>query len=82
MILYMALGMPERLFASLKNVYPPETPCAVVYWAGYPDKQHIIYGTISDMAPKIAKEKEKYMGLLLIGGFMEGKPYEKAMSRH
>jgi precorrin-4 methylase len=78
-ILYMALAMPERLFPLLRQIYPPDMPCAVVYWAGYPDRQRIIMGTISDMASKIAGEEERYMGLLLIGRFLAGRPYNAAM---
>ncbi len=78
-VLYMALAMPERLFALLQQVYPPDMPCAVVYWAGYPDRQHVIMGTVSDMASKISQEEEKYMGLLFIGKFLEGHPYRSAM---
>jgi precorrin-4 methylase len=78
-ILYMALAMPERLFALLQQVYPPDMPCAVVYWAGYPDRQRLIKGTISDIASKISQEEEKYMGLLFIGKFLEGQPYSSAM---
>jgi precorrin-4 methylase len=79
-ILYMALAMPECLFALLRQVYPQDMPCAVVYWAGYPDRQRVVTGTISDMASKIAGEEEKYMGLLLIGRFLEGRPYRSAMN--
>ena len=78
-ILYMALQMPERLFGLLNQVYPPDMPCAVVFWAGYPDKQRIVKGTIADMASKLKDEKERYMGLLLIGRFLEGKPYNSAI---
>ncbi|ODS35247.1 MAG: tetrapyrrole methylase [Candidatus Altiarchaeales archaeon WOR_SM1_79] len=80
-IQYMALQMPEKLFATLSKVYPPDMPCAVVYWAGYSDKQRIVRGTIADMGSKLLKEEEKYMGLLLIGRFLEGKPYGAAMSQ-
>jgi precorrin-4 methylase len=81
MVLYNALGNPEQLFAALRTIYPSDMPCVVVYWAGYPEKQKIVRGTIADMGPKLAQEKEKYMGLLLIGRFLEGKPYKGAMSR-
>ncbi len=82
MVLYNALGNPEQLFTALSTVYPSDMPCAVVYWAGYPEKQKIVRGTIADMGSKLAKEEEKYMGILLIGRFLEGKPYTGAMSRH
>lgn len=81
MVLYMALGDPKKLFATLGEALPPDMPCAVVYWAGYPDRQRIVRGTVADMGDKLSKEKEKFMGLLFIGRFLEGKPYEKAMKR-
>ncbi len=33
------------------------------------------------MGTKLAQEKEKYMGLILIGRFLDGRPYEGAMNR-
>ena len=82
MIFYMALGRSKVLFEALRQVFPLDMPCAVVYWAGYPDLQHVVRGTIADMGQKLANEKEKFMGLLLIGNFLEGKPYEAAMKMH
>lgn len=82
MVLYMALSEPKKLFAALGEVLPSDMPCAVVYWAGYPDRQRILRGTVADMGEKISKDKERFMGLLFIGSFLEGKPYEKAMKRH
>lgn len=81
LVLYNALGNPEQLFMTLSTIYPSDMPCAVVYWAGYPEKQKIVRGTVADMGPKLAREEEKYMGILLIGRFLEGKPYEAAMNR-
>ncbi len=81
MILYMALREPEKLFAALGEVLPPDMPCAVVYWAGYPDRERIVRGTVADMGQKVSKEKEKFMGLLFVGRFLEGKPYEASKKR-
>mgnify|MGYP000893584669 FL=1 len=80
-VMYMIFRDHEKIFAGLKKVYPAETPCAVVYWAGYPDKQHVIRGTVVDMASKIAEEKENEAGLLFVGRFLDGKPYEAAMQK-
>lgn len=82
MILYMALRESEKLFAALGEVLSPDTPCAVVYWAGYPDRERILRGTVADMGQKLSKKKENFMGLLVIGRFLKGKPYESAMKRH
>ena len=81
MIQYMAIGKSEKLFATLGKVYPADMPCAVVYWAGYPDRQRVVRGTVADMGDKLAADKEKFMGLLFIGRFLEGKPYEAAMKQ-
>ncbi len=81
MILYMALSEPKKLFAVLGEALPSDMPCAVVYWAGYPDRQRIVRGTVADMGDKLAADKEKFMGLLFIGRFLEGKPYGAAMKR-
>jgi len=81
MIFYMALREPEKLFAALGEVLPPDMPCAVVYWAGHPDRERILPGTVADMGQKLSKEKENFMGLLVIGRFLKGKPYESAQKR-
>ena len=81
MVLYMALEMPDVVFGLLNQIYPPDMPCAVVFWAGYPDRQRIVLGTVADMASKISQEKERYMGLLFVGRFLEGMPYTSAMRR-
>ncbi|MCF8077645.1 MAG: hypothetical protein K9K88_00045 [Desulfobacterales bacterium] len=82
MILYMALQQPETLFARLGEVLPADMPCAVVFWAGYPDRERVVRGTVADMGEKLADEKERFMGLLFVGRFLEGKPYEASMKRH
>ena len=79
MVFYMALWEPKKLFEALGEMLPQDMPCAVVYWAGYPDRERVLRGTVADMGEKLVKEKEKFMGLLLIGRFLEGKPYESAM---
>jgi len=75
-ILYMALWKPQEVFAGLQKTLPSDMPCAVVYWAGYPDRQRVVRGTGADMGDKLAADKEKFMGR-----FLEGKPYEAAMKR-
>jgi precorrin-4 methylase len=81
MVLYMAMYEPEKVFSALGEVLPADMPCAVVFWAGYPDRQRVVRGTIADMADTLSKDKENFMGLLFIGRFLEGKPYEAAIKR-
>ena len=80
-VMYMALWEPKGLFAALGEVLPSDMPCAVVYWAGYPDRERVLRGTVADMGEKLSTDKEKFMGLLFIGRFLEGKPYESAMKQ-
>jgi len=81
LIFYMALWKQEELFKSLNASLPPDMPCAVVFWAGYPEKERILRGTIADMSDKLSKDKEKFMGLLLVGRFLNGRPYDAAMKQ-
>lgn len=82
MILYMALKDPEKLFKVLRRHMPADMPAACVYWAGYEGKQRVVRGTLADMGTKLAKDPERFMGLIFVGRFLEGKPYEAAMRRH
>jgi len=79
MVFYMALWQSRKLFDALKEVFPPDMPCAVVYWAGYPDLQRVLTGTVDNMADKLSHEKERFMGLLFVGRFLKGKSFEAAM---
>jgi len=81
MVIYMALYEPENVFSALKEAYPPDMPCAVVYWAGYPDRERIVRGTLADLEERLSKDKERFMGLVFVGRFLEGKPYEEAIKR-
>ena len=81
-VMYMALWESDKVFQALGEVLPADMPCSVVYWAGHPDRQRVLSGTVGDMGGRLAQEKEKFMGLLLLGRFLEGKPYESAMKRH
>jgi precorrin-4 methylase len=81
MVFYSALSLHEELFKDLNATLAPDTPCAVVFWAGYPDKERILHGTVADMSEKLSKEKETFMGLVLVGRFLEGKPRTAVMER-
>jgi precorrin-4 methylase len=81
MVLYMALRDPVTLFNTLGKYLPKDMPAACVFWAGYPDKQRVVRGTVADMGAKLAKDKERGMGLLFVGRFLQGQPYENAMRK-
>ncbi|MCA1906064.1 MAG: hypothetical protein LDL11_05685 [Desulfarculus sp.] len=81
LILYMALPDSERLLKLLLTHYPGDLPCAVVYWAGEDGKQRVVRGRLDEMEAKLADEPERFMGLLVLGRFLEGRPFTAAQDR-
>jgi precorrin-4 methylase len=82
MIIYMGLGDPVKLFKTLGRYLPADMPAACVFYAGFPGKERVTRGTVGDIGPRLAKDKERLMGLVCIGRFLEGRPYEAAMKRY
>ena len=80
-ILYMALADADNLFKLLGRYLPADLPCAVVFWAGDPERQRVLRGTIADMAAQLRDDPERFMGLLFLGRFLEGKPFSAANQR-
>jgi len=72
LVVYMGLKEAEKLVESLKKFNPGDLPVAVVYFAGYRDKEKIIKGNLNNILEKIASEKEKFMGLIIVGRCLEG----------
>jgi precorrin-4 methylase len=70
LVFFMALFQLGSLIARLRSQYPPQTPAAAVYMAGYRDREKIITGTLADIEKKIDEEKEQVLGLFLVGPFL------------
>jgi siroheme synthase len=75
MILYMALSDLERNLVLLREHLDADLPAAVVFWAGDMERQRVVRGTVGDLAEKLGSEVEHFMGILLLGRFLEGKPF-------
>jgi len=68
MVLYMALQSMERLVREMKkDGYPRELPAAVVYFAGYPDKEEVVRGTLENIVQKIEDHNQDWLGMVIIG---------------
>lgn len=78
MIFYMALKNSKLFLAALAQAFSPQTPCAVVFCAGYPDKQEVLRSTLGELPKRLSEKKERYLGLLMVGDFVNGKPYLSA----
>lgn len=70
LVFFMALFELDSLIARLRSQYPPQTPAAVVYRAGYRNREKLITGTLADIEKKIGEEKEQFLGLFLVGPFL------------
>ncbi len=66
-VLYMALNSMDKIVQRLKKYYPNDLPAAVVYYAGYQDKEKVIRGTITNINEKIKKYGKEWLGLVIIG---------------
>jgi precorrin-4 methylase len=72
---YMALRNFEKLVEKLRSRYPADLPVAVVYYAGYAEKEEIIRGNLSNILEKIQKGDEDWLGMVIAGRCLEGRPY-------
>ncbi|MBW2614708.1 MAG: hypothetical protein JRD02_00830 [Deltaproteobacteria bacterium] len=67
MVFYMALSSIDRLVEKFKKYYPPDLPMAIVYFAGYSEKERVLRSTLGAILEDLKKIDEKWMGLLIIG---------------
>ncbi|MDY6844101.1 MAG: SAM-dependent methyltransferase [Thermodesulfobacteriota bacterium] len=67
MIFYMALSSMDRLVEKFIRYYPPDLPMAIVYYAGYSEKEKVLRSTLGMILDDLKKTDEKWMGLLIIG---------------
>ena len=67
MCIFLSVSMIEKVVAELiTGGYPAETPIAVVEKATWPD-QHIVRGTLADIAEKIEKSAIRKTAMILVG---------------
>ena len=67
MVFYMALSSMDRLVEKFKKYYPQDLPMAIVYYAGYSEKERVLKSTLGMILDDLKKIDEKWMGLLIIG---------------
>lgn len=67
----------EKVVEKLKTHYPPDTPIAIVLFAGYKDKEEIVQGTLDTILEKTKGEKLPFEHLIYVGDFLT-KRYKKS----
>jgi precorrin-4 methylase len=76
LVFYMGLAQLGKIVDTLKKYNPPDLPIAVIYYAGYPEKERIVKATLEDIMTKLADEKEKWMGMIVVGKSLTGPPFK------
>lgn len=71
LVFYMGLAQLGEIVDTLKKYNPPDLPIAVVYYAGYPEKEKVVKGTLKDIMSKL-DDKEKWMGMIVVGQSLTG----------
>lgn len=57
-------------FEQLRKYYPPETPVAVVCYAGVPNQEAVLRGTVGDFIEKVDCNKLPYLTIVFVGKFI------------
>lgn len=70
MVFFMT-GNLKQVVNELKKEYSGDTPIAVAYFIGYPEKQKVIKGNLNTILKDTASETEKEMLLIYVGDFMK-----------
>lgn len=65
----MFLNM-EEVVKKLRVHYPPETPVAIVLYAGYKEKEKVIHGTLDTILEKTKGENLPHEHLIYVGDFL------------
>ncbi|MBW1679046.1 MAG: tetrapyrrole methylase [Deltaproteobacteria bacterium] len=78
MVFYMGLKSIDRLVITLGKYYPKDLPIAVVYHAGYPNKEKVVKGNLDTILKKLEGEKEKWLGMIVVGRCLAGEPYRSS----
>ena len=60
----------EEVVKKLSTHYPPETPIAIVLYAGYKEKEKVIQGTLGTILEKTKGEKLPHEHLIYVGDFL------------
>ncbi len=66
LVIYLSIGLVERVAAELAEVYGPAAPVVVAYRVSWPD-QKLIRGTLADIAAQVREADISRQALILVG---------------
>lgn len=67
MVWYMSLRSIDRVAERLAKYYPPDFPIAIVYYAGYPDKEKVLKSQLDRIVKDVQQMDEAWLGLFIAG---------------
>jgi precorrin-4/cobalt-precorrin-4 C11-methyltransferase len=72
LVIYLSVGMIERVAALLAGAYTPATPAAVVAKASWPDEQ-VVEGTLADIAARVTAAAIGKQAIILVGDVLKAR---------
>jgi precorrin-4 methylase len=76
MVLFTMRTEFKKFIDALGKHYQKDTPVAIVFNAGYADKEKVMRGTLGDIMSKVGGQKLPFQHLLYVGDFLTNhKPY-------
>lgn len=70
MVIFTMRAEFDYFLEKLKTHYPPETPIAVVKYAGYSDKEEVVCATLGAIREKISPQDLPFEYLIYVGEFL------------
>jgi precorrin-4/cobalt-precorrin-4 C11-methyltransferase len=70
MVLFTMTTEFKQFIDKLSVNYPPETPVAIVKYAGYADKEEVIQATLGTILERIGDERLPFEYLIYVGDFL------------
>lgn len=67
MVWYMSLRSIDQVILSMKAHYPPDFPIAIVYYAGYTDREKVLRSTLDSIVDDVKEMEEEWLGLFIAG---------------
>ena len=67
MVWYMSLRSIDKVVSRMRNHYSPDFPIAVVYYAGYPDREKVLKSSLGKILEDVRKMEESWLGLFIAG---------------
>ena len=67
LVLYMSLSSMGEVADRFRKYYKPDLPIAIVYYAGYLDKEKVLRSRLGSIEKDMKDMNEKWLGLVIIG---------------